>query len=165
MGMSKKVTKSMFLSPITFVELKQKIASFKYKAGGYDGIHAYTLKTLSKNDGVVNALLFILNSCFFSGQCPQHFKIARTPIFKAGEKDIPGNYSSISLVSNLSKIYEGFLHTKIVRFLNKHTIFLMYQFGFRKGVGTKNAFASITQIIYEKIDISTSVLSGSNKIF
>ena len=48
MGMSKKVTKSMFLSPITFVELKQKIESFKYKAGGYDGIHAYTLKTLCK---------------------------------------------------------------------------------------------------------------------
>ena len=79
-----KVTESMFLSPITFVKLKQKIASLKNKAGGYDGIHAYTLKTLSKNDGVVNALLFILNSCFFSGKCLKYFKIAEViPFFKA----------------------------------------------------------------------------------
>ena len=41
--------------------------NFLFKNKAFDGIHAYALKILSNNDNFVNAFLFILNNCFFSG--------------------------------------------------------------------------------------------------
>ena len=88
------------------------------------------------------------------------FKIAEVkPIFNTGEKDLPGNYrpilGPIPLVSNLFKIYEKLLHKRLTNFINKHSIFCKFQYGFRKKLGTKNAFATITDIIYKKLDSST----------
>lgn len=65
-------------------------------------------------------------------------------MFKAGEKDLSGNYRPISLVSNVAKIYEKLLHSRIVKFLDKYCIFSYYQFGFRKKYAAKDAISSIT---------------------
>ena len=140
-----KITNSFYFKPVTFNELKKTFFSLKNKAGGIDGIHSYTLKVLSNNDNFVFSFLFILNSCFFEGLSPDHFKIAEVkPIFNKGEKDLPGNYRPISLISNLAKIYEKLLHRRLLIFLNNDKLFSKYQFGFRKGVSTKDALASIT---------------------
>ena len=89
----------------------------KNQTGAVDGIHAGTLKILRNNDNFVNAILFILNNFSFSGFCPTQFKIAELmPVFKAGERDSPGNYSPISLVSNITKLYEELQHSRIMRF-------------------------------------------------
>ena len=150
-----KISQSMFLRPIDFDELKNTIASLKNKSGGIDGIHASTLKTLCKTDGFVYALLFILNSCFFSGHCPSQFKIAEViPVFKTGDREEPDNYRPISLISNIAKIFEKLLHSRILSFINKHKILSKFQFGFRKGTGANNSIATITELLYQNMDKS-----------
>ena len=43
------------------------------------------------------------------------------------------NYRPISLLSNISKIFEKSMHTHLVNFLRKNKLLFCYQFGFQNG--------------------------------
>lgn len=155
---NKSINMSMFIRPVTCVEVKNVIEQLKNKSGGVDGIHALTIKTLAYNSGFVQAITHIVNLSFSKGTCPEHFKIAEVvPVFKNGDKHQASNYRPISLISNLSKIWEKLLHSRILNFLNKHNIISKLQYGFCKGKGTKEALAKVTEIIYNALDSSRPI--------
>ena len=54
-----------------------------------------------------------------------------TPLFKKGDKSIPGNYRPISLTSVVCKLMESILRDKIVEFLEKNNIIRDSQHGLR----------------------------------
>ena len=62
------------------------------------------------------------------------------------------NYRPISLVSNLSKIFEKILHERTYNFLNDCNLFYNLQFGFRQKHLTNNALMKITELIRNAID-------------
>jgi hypothetical protein len=74
------------------------------------------------------------NLSFATGKIPQALKIAKViPIFNKGEKDKPGNYRPISLLSIIDKILEKLMFKWLYGFLIKHKILYDYQFRFRRG--------------------------------
>ena len=58
-----------------------------------------------------------------------------TSLYKRGKKDIKGNYRPVSLLPNLSKIFEKCILEQMSQFFV--SIFSKYQCGFRKGFSTQ----------------------------
>ena len=74
----------------------------------------------------------LFNGCILKGIHPTVLKTAKViPICKDGDKSCPSNYSPISLLPYLSKIFEKILQVELTKFLNnKHQIISKCQYGF-----------------------------------
>jgi hypothetical protein len=59
------------------------------------------------------------------------------------------NYRPISLTTTFSKIVENVMYSRISHYLKAYNILVPEQFGFRKGISTKNA--AFKQTLYSKI--------------
>ena len=61
------------------------------------------------------------NLSFSKGIFPDKLKMARVvPIFKKGDKSIPGNYRPISILPIISKLFEKLVNNRIVNFLERN---------------------------------------------
>ena len=86
------------------------------KACGPNSIPTQILKT--NLEFLVSPLKHIINLSFTEGCFPQLLKLAEVcPIFKKKDKNKCENYRPISLLSNLSKLFERVMHTRIYEFL------------------------------------------------
>ena len=75
------------------------------------------------------------------------------PIFKnKGSNQDVNNYRPISLLSNIDKIFEKLVYSRLMSFLSKHNVISNSQFGFRKNHSTKLALISITEEIRRALD-------------
>ena len=59
-----------------------------------------------------------------------------TPVHKKDSKNIESNYRPVSILSNISKIYERCLYSQISKFFEEKLS--DYQYGFRKGFNTQH---------------------------
>ena len=72
-------------------------------------------------------------SCF--GDCCKVSLVV--PVFKnVGERSTTKNYSSVSLLSVVSKVFEKLVNNKIVDNLEKSGLFSDFQYGFRPSQST-----------------------------
>ena len=102
------------------------------KASGPNSIPTNNLKLLKKEFS--KPLSDMINMSFNQGVFPNILKIANViPIHKKGDKLNCNNYRPISLLSNISKIFEKSMHTHLVNFLRKNKLLFCYQFGFQNG--------------------------------
>ena len=69
------------------------------------------------------------------------------PIHKKNEKTRCENYRPISLLPNISKIFERVMYTRLDSFLNLSEIIYKFQFGFRKNYSTNHALLGIVEEI------------------
>ena len=98
-------------------------------------------------------LCWIANISFITGIHPDKLKIAKIiPIFKKGSKLIPSNYRPISLLSNINKIMEKLVYSRVFSFLDTNKIFYNHQYGFRPKYSTNHALINITERIRESLD-------------
>ena len=74
------------------------------------------------------------------------------PFYKKSDKTKCANYRPISLLSNLSKIFERAMYNRIDQFLDENNIFYDLQFGFRKKHSTNHALLSIVEKIRNNMD-------------
>ena len=63
-------------------------------------------------------------------------------------------YRPISLLSNINKIFEKLVYSRIYSFLNLHNCIYELQFGFRAKHSTNHALLSLTETIREALDNS-----------
>ena len=70
-----------------------------------------------------------------------------TPIFKNGDPALWNNYRLISLLSNISKIFEKIIHARLSVVLSTNDILYEKQFGFRNQHSTNHALIEITEKI------------------
>ena len=90
---------------------------------------------------------------FNQGVFPNILKIANvTHICRKGDKLDCNNYKPISLLSNISKIFEKSMHICLVNFLRKNKLLLCYQFGFRNEYSVNHAFTSLTELVRKALD-------------
>jgi hypothetical protein len=69
-------------------------------------------------DSRSNLYFSILEGVFHS-----NLKIAKiSPLFKSGDKSLPGNYRPISVLPNLSKIFEKHVATYLYLYLSKYKL-------------------------------------------
>ena len=79
------------------------------------------------------------------------------PIYKKKDKDKCENYRPISLLSNVSKLFEWAMHTRLYDFIENSAKFCDKQFGIRKKYSTNHALLSIVEGNREKLDNKTFV--------
>ena len=80
-------------------------------------------------------------------------KIANVvPIHKKQSKLFCSNYRPILLLSNLEKILEKLMYSRIFKFFNDNKSIYSLQFGFRYKYSTTHALISLTKEIGKKID-------------
>ena len=74
------------------------------------------------------------------------------PIYAKGERNVPGNYRPISLLSIFDKIVEKLTYKRLLMFLEMNNILYEYQFGFRKNYSTSQAVTEVLDNIYQSCD-------------
>jgi hypothetical protein len=95
---------------------------------GHDEISSYILTRIISYISLPLSVIF--NKSVLTGTVPQHFKIAKViPIFKAGDNTKLINYRPISLLSTFSKVLERLIYNKVIKFIEKHKILSLSQYG------------------------------------
>lgn len=87
----------------------------------------------------------MLNNCYF----PENWKIAKIfPLLKRGKaaNDV-SSYRPISLLPNISKIFESIVNRFLTEFSNTHNIIPNNQFGFRRYHSTYHAMSKLSSDI------------------
>lgn len=144
---------SLLLVPTTDQEISKVIGSFSVnKASGPHSIPTKILKLLRHDISVpISALI---NYSFLGGIFPSVLKISKVvPVFKnKGSPLEVSNYRPISLLSNIEKIYEKVMYSRLFDFLEQHNQIYSRQFGFRKAHSTEHTLINIVERIRNHLD-------------
>ena len=144
---------SLVLTPTTTEEIAKVIGSFsKSKASGPNSIPVKILKLI--NQSISMPISALINSSFESGIFPSVLKISKViPVFKnKGSPLEVSNYRPISLLSNIEKIFEKVIYSRVINFLEENHQIYSRQFGFRKAHSTENTLINIVERIRASID-------------
>ena len=104
-------------------EISNIIQKLKYKlSAGLDLVPTKVLK--ASPDNILVALSHIFNLSFSKGEFINDFKIAKVcSVFKKGIKKISTTTDQISLFSNVSKILDKIMYSRLYFFLERHHFF------------------------------------------
>ena len=95
----------------------------------------------------------LFNSSVLEGIFPAILKIAEViPIFKTGNRSLILNYRQISLLLELSKIFEKLFHVRLYSFVESFCILTKCQFGFRCNNSTSDAVLEFLDCCYKSLD-------------
>ena len=127
-------------------------------------------KILKNNKDVLSKLLCdLINLVLVSGTFPQQLKTAKIiPVYSKEDPLDCTNYLPISLLSNLGKLIEKLIHSRMNNFLENCKCFYKNQFGFRKYHSTNHALITITEKIRNALDnnqYACGVFLDSQKAF
>lgn len=139
---------SMFFEPVDVTELTNIINSLpNKKSTGFDKIDKNMIIIIFNHfsDLLTNLINISFDQGIFFSDLKKSLVV---PIFKKGDKNDLNNYRPISLLSIFSKVIEKIMHTRLTKFLEKHSVLADNQYGFRKGKGTELALMKFTKIIY-----------------
>ena len=107
------------------------------------------------------------NNCVDSGSFPECFKTAEaTPTYKKGKRTGKTKYRPVSILSNISKIYERLMLDNMSDYFND--VLSKFQCGFRKGFGTQNCLLYMMETIRKTRDnqgVFAAVMADLSKAF
>ena len=142
---------SMFLTPVSVLEVRKIIGNFKDGSPGKDGVTSKSLKCIS--DHIALPLTRLANLSFSEGVIPNELEIAQvSPIYKAKDAMLFSNYRPISLLSIFSNILEKLMYNRLLDFLNENNILNKYQFGFRNNHSTYMALVILLENLRKALD-------------
>ena len=152
---------SLSFDPVDGDEISSIVSKFKTnKATGPTSVPTDILHFICQD--FARPLSWIANISFSTGIHPDRLKIAKViPIYKKGSKLKSSNYRPISLLSNINKIFEKLVFTRVFNFLDKYECLYKLQFGFRAKHSTDQALINISENIREILD--TNAESTSKK--
>ena len=108
------------------------------------------------------ALSWLINISFSTGIHPDKLKIAKViSIYKKGSQLMSSNYRPISLLSNINKIFEKLVFSRVYKFLDKYDCLYDLQFGFREKHSIDHALINISEKS-EKLWIPNQALTTKN---
>ena len=144
--------RSFFLKPSNEKEVDIILLSLSSnKSIGPASIPTKILKLISKI--VAIPISTIVNISFSTGEFPTILKQASvSPIHKSGSKLDFSTYRPISLLSNISKIIEKLMCSRLVSFLEQHKCIYESQYGFRAKHSLNHALTQITEKIRLSMD-------------
>ena len=107
------------------------------------------------------------NKCMHNGTFPKSLKISEViPVYKKDEPYDKSNNRPISILSNLSKIYERYMHGEINVYFDD--ILSKFQCGFRKGYSPQHCLLHMTEKtkkIRDSKGVFVAVLTDLSKAF
>ena len=135
------------------------------KASEASGIPVKLIK--ENRDLIAYFILHNFSNALSCSEYPASLKYADiTPIFKKDDKTDKTNYRPISILPNLSKIYERFMQNQMYPYLNQ--IFSKYQCGFRKGYNAQHCLMAMIEKWRKFLDIgghAAALLTDLSKAF
>ena len=146
---------SFFFNAITVDEVFNIILSLnKSKASGPYSIPDQILKLIPFEISKILANIF--NSSFETGKFITALKNVKVvPVYKnKGSSLDVGNYRPISLLSNVDKIFEKIVYSRLIKYFDHKNIINKNQFGFRSKHSTNDALITITEQIRKNLDKS-----------
>ena len=110
------------------------------------------IKLLKENADIFSDFVCAsFNSSINTSKFPENLKLADiTPAYKKGKKDIKGNYRPVSILPNLSKIFEKQIFKQMSHFFEN--ILSKYQCGFRKGFSTQRCLLAMLEKWKRSVD-------------
>ena len=121
------------------------------KAIGVDKISSKIIKIAAP--AISDSLTYIFNQAITLSLFPHEWKTARViPLYKNGQRNLPGNYRPISVLPVISKIMERILYDQLYNYLTKFELLSDCQFGFRKFHSTATALLDCTNDWYMNLD-------------
>ena len=116
-------------TPITESEFNHVLRNHKNTAPGEDKIVYQMIKNSNKN--TKEFILKFFNKIWVTGVIPKAWKHAIViPILKPGkDPNQPSSFRPISLTSNLCKLLEKIINTRLTWYLRKNKLITKYQFG------------------------------------
>ena len=156
--MHSRIDESIFLSPVTLVEIEKLLLTLKNSATGWDEINAMFLKT--SLNYIRDPLCHVCNMSHEEGISPSKLKIANVlPLFKAEEPSHFNNYRPVSLLCILSKVFEKIMYNRVSDFINKLELLYKFQFGVRKKHSTYLAHLILMDKITKSLDNGDKVIA------
>ena len=102
-------------------------------------------------DIYANFICSHFNSCLDLGEFPEALKNADViPIYKKKEKSLKENYRPVSILSNISKIYEKLMFKQLYEYFEK--FLLPSQCGFRKGFSVQHCLIIMIEKFKQMLD-------------
>jgi retron-type reverse transcriptase len=144
-------------TPASPEEVRGIIGTLKVKkAPGPDKIPNTALKLLP--DKAIVALTAIINASLRFCHFPSRWKSANVIFIPKPGKDLlfPQNYRPISLLSNVGKVLEKVILTRLVRATNENHVLPDEQFGFRPKHSTADQLIHVTEFISQGINQNKS---------
>ena len=84
---------------------------------------------------LANPITRMINQSLTEGKFPNILKFANVcPIYKKGDKNKCEKYRPIFLLSNLSKIFDRAMHSRLYKFFDDSNLLFDLQFRFRKSI-------------------------------
>ena len=143
---------SMFWEPVTHYEVQDYLLTLNVKkACGFDDIPARLLKDAA--EVIAKPLSYIYNQSLLNGVFPEAMKVAKvTPIFKKGDRNVPGNYRPISVLPLLAKIFEKLVNKRLLDYFERNDVLYKHQYGFRKHYSTKLSLINLVNDVLKSLD-------------
>ena len=109
-------------------------------------------KIIKRNSDIFSDFIFSnINECIRNSTFPPALKIANiTPVHKKDSKNVKENYRPVSILPNVSKIYEKIMFNQISDFFEN--IFSKFQCGFRKGFSVHHCLVAMLEKWKNAID-------------
>ena len=113
------------------------------KTSGPDCVPLVVLRKSEPELSYILAELF--NMCLKESCFPEGWKVSLViPVFKnASERSVAKNYHSVNFLSEVSKVFEKLLNSRIVDHLEKYGIFSDFQYGFTPSQSTADLLLTI----------------------
>jgi len=154
------ILNSMFLEAVTEKEVNNIIIDLRNgSSAGGDGISVDILKNC--REYLLSPLVYLINNSFTFGEFPRSLKTSViTPIYKkSGNREDANNYRPISVTSQISKIFEKAIVTRLNSHFEKHNVISHRQFGFRKNLSTQDALYFCFKNIYNSINLNNKTIA------
>ena len=92
-----------------------------------------------------------INQCISKSIFPSDLKLADvTPVYKKKSKNSKDNYRPVSILSNISKIYERCIYDQIQLFFD--SLLYKYQCRFRRGYNAQHYLITLTEKWKKSVD-------------
>ena len=121
------------------------------KATGPEGISIFLLKNTT--DVLAKPPCKLFNYSLEAGVFPSDWKTSNVvPVHKKNDAQNKCNYRLVSLLCNVSNIFERLVYNKMYSFLMKNKLLNPHNSGFHSGDGTVSQLLSITHKLTESLD-------------
>ena len=146
----KKNDQSFSFGPVTYDDVLKKVNTLDTaKASQQSDIPTKILK--QNSDYFAEYFYENINQCISKSIFPSDLKLADvTPVYKKKSKNSKDNYRPVSILSNISKIYERCIYDQIQLFFD--SLFSKYQCGFSRGYNAQHCLIRLIEKWKESSD-------------
>ena len=127
----------------TDVELQLALENLNGNAAvGPERIPSRTIKLVFASEKSRAPLLALMNLCFTTGRLPKAWGASEIFILykMKGDRLDPNSYRGINLINDFCRLFERLIEVRLSKWMREKLPQGPMQFGFRKGVGTQDAF-------------------------